>query len=256
MSIEYTFGLWSRFGQQRIYINDRRRQVGWYDPVTGEKGIREAEVHEVDEALTQFADQIAGAKIGTDESSAYYQAEESLTGPEDLADNRPGDLVPGEGWKATLGIEGELQTAGMLSTLDHRGFKALHSIELSDAKDIDHLVIGPTGVFTINSKKTSYPVAVEDDGTVKVHGYRQNWLADAQRDARIVQRRLCECTGLELTVEGLVSVWNGDHPVEGFHQQIVPGDEIVEALTQHYPVLTAAAVDITYGIARLPRTWA
>lgn len=257
MSAEYTFGLWSRHGRQRIYFNDGRRKVGWYDPVSGEKGIRgDAEAYEVDDALVQFVDRISVASLAAvDDPTPFRDAENGLTGPDDLAENRPGDLVPGQGWTHVMGVEGELQTAGMLSTLHHRGFKCLHAIELSGAKDVDHLVIGPTGVFTINSKKTSYQADINDDGTVSIHGYRNDWLRDAARDARIVQRRLSEASGLDLVVEGLVCVWTGDHPIGGFHQQVVPGEEISDAIVERHPVLTAAAVDIIYGIARLPRTW-
>lgn len=248
---DYTMVLWAKEGRQRYFINQGERQVGWFDPSTGEKGIRDgAEAWEVDTALEDFGFLRADPVEEEDRPVG-----EELIGPEDLAETRPGDLVPGEGWKHVMGVEGELQTAGMLSVLAARGCRMLHSVRMLGEKDIDHIVIGPTGVFTINSKKTSYPVDIGASGEVKVSGYRQDWHGDAERDGRIVERRLSETTGIDLPVEGLVSVWTGTEPITGFHQQIVPGDEIIEAITNRPVILSEAAVEVAYSIARLPGTW-
>lgn len=39
-----------------------------------------------------------------------------------------------------------------LARLTSRGWKVLHAIQWPSGADIDHLVIGPSGVFTVNAK--------------------------------------------------------------------------------------------------------
>src|SRR6187402_2325790 len=65
----------------------------------------------------------------------------------------PGTVVIDEdarGWY--WGVLGERRTASLLSTLDHQ-WTVLHSVPVGSGKtDIDHVAIGPGGVFTINTK--------------------------------------------------------------------------------------------------------
>nr|WP_246295988.1 nuclease-related domain-containing protein [Arthrobacter wenxiniae] len=57
--------------------------------------------------------------------------------------------------------------------MERSGFRVLHSVPLSPRKDIDHLVIGPTGVWAVNTKATTYEVTAKVDGAVYSVGYRQ-----------------------------------------------------------------------------------
>ena len=84
---------------------------------------------------------------------------------------------------------------------------------LADGFNIDHIVIGPTGVFTINTKAVSKPkdpnARIEYDGTrITIPGTKldrdpiaqakaerdfiRNWLRDnANRNAPVVGSRVC-----------------------------------------------------------------
>jgi hypothetical protein len=56
-------------------------------------------------------------------------------------------------WAA--GAAGERETAAILAGLERHGFVALHDRRMPrfDRANIDHLVVGPTGVFTVETKR-------------------------------------------------------------------------------------------------------
>jgi hypothetical protein len=68
-----------------------------------------------------------------------------------------------EHWEA--GAEGEERTAQELTRL-HRGYYVLHDLHVpGSSANIDHLVVGPTGVWLIDTKAYSVPLRY-GDGTV------------------------------------------------------------------------------------------
>ncbi|NVM96075.1 NERD domain-containing protein [Arthrobacter wenxiniae] len=92
----------------------------------------------------------------------------------DLTANRPGQLIENQDDASyRAGVAGEQRTAGVVAGLERSGFRVLHSVPLSPRKDIDHLVIGPTGVWAVNTKATTYEVTAKVDGAVYSVGYRQ-----------------------------------------------------------------------------------
>lgn len=97
-----------------------------------------------------------------------------LTPTDDLSANRPGeslrDLLDKSGvgliervvsqllrcptdWDSwRKGLAGEKRVGAELNRLARHGWRVLHSIPLADKVDVDHLLIGPGGVFSINTK--------------------------------------------------------------------------------------------------------
>jgi hypothetical protein len=64
-----------------------------------------------------------------------------------------------------LGARGERRTARVLARLERDGFVAFHDLAVPGSPaNIDHLVIGPTGVFVIDSKLYRGVVRVGMDG--------------------------------------------------------------------------------------------
>jgi hypothetical protein len=52
------------------------------------------------------------------------------------------------------GAEGERRTARLLASLERRGFQVFHDLAVpGSAANVDHLVVGPTGVYVIDSKR-------------------------------------------------------------------------------------------------------
>lgn len=67
------------------------------------------------------------------------------------------------------------------------------------------LVIGPPGVFTLNTKHLSGRVAVYDRAFLR-NGQKRRYLWDAQREAELVQKRLGAAVGRRVHVWGVIVV--------------------------------------------------
>jgi hypothetical protein len=86
-----------------------------------------------------------------------------------------------------LGIAGEEFTAKILEGLGSE-YKILHSIPFSEhKKDIDHIVIGPTGIYIINSKNYRAKSLLIDDEYIIYNKKRLSDPIDLQRDVRYVE---------------------------------------------------------------------
>jgi hypothetical protein len=75
------------------------------------------------------------------------------------------------GWRR--GAHGERQTARLLDRLGREGYLVFHDLALPDSPaNLDHLVIGPSGVFVVDSKQWTGSVQQSADGLVWHNHYR------------------------------------------------------------------------------------
>ena len=69
------------------------------------------------------------------------------------------------------GAHGERRTARLLAPLERHGYQVFHDLAISgSAANVDHLVVGPTGVFVIDSK--CYRGHLHSSAGQLWHGYR------------------------------------------------------------------------------------
>ncbi len=90
------------------------------------------------------------------------------------------------------GALGEIEVARVLAELGPE-WTVLHSVPVgSGESDIDHVVIGPTGVFTVNTKHHAGKKVWVGGGLVTVGGHRtdhsRNSLHEAARASRLMSR--------------------------------------------------------------------
>lgn len=83
------------------------------------------------------------------------------------------------------GATGEEQVGGLLEVLSERGWRVIHDASLGRG-NVDHILIGPPGIFTIETKSHPGPVTV-----ARVHG---ETLRQAQAQSRAIER----VTGVEV----------------------------------------------------------
>src|SRR6185437_3583401 len=136
----------------------------------------------------------------------------------DLAENRAGKGVQAEAeaarrahpWKTTLGevfgvqtdaaawakgCKGEQLVAKQLAKLGS-DWKVLHSIPVSvEGTDIDHLVVGPGGVFSLNTKNHLGKRVWVHTEVVKVNGQSRDYLRVSEHEARKASRILTTACG-------------------------------------------------------------
>jgi Nuclease-related domain len=71
------------------------------------------------------------------------------------------------------GAAGEHQTARLLNRLGPDGYVVLHDLAIPDSRaNLDHLVIGPSGVFVIDTKRWTGQVHQSPDGLIWHNHYR------------------------------------------------------------------------------------
>jgi Nuclease-related domain len=71
------------------------------------------------------------------------------------------------------GAKGERHTARLLDRLGREGYVSFHDLALPDSSaNLDHLVVGPSGVFVIDSKQWTGQVQQSADGLVWHDYYR------------------------------------------------------------------------------------
>ncbi len=85
-----------------------------------------------------------------------------------------------------VGAEGERRTAEVLAHLESDGYRVLHDRRIPGSRgNIDHVVVGPTGVYVVETKSWSGAVRLRD-GAIRVAGRRSAVVEQVQREADAV----------------------------------------------------------------------
>ncbi|MBL7498419.1 NERD domain-containing protein [Frankia sp. CNm7] len=185
---------------------------------------------------------------------------------DDLAGNPPGaairakidELTPGF-WRALLnrllrrpseadpwrkGLVGEEMVGAELERLAVRGWRVLHSIPLPRGVDIDHLLIGPGGVFTFNTK---YHVGARiwvGDQAVKLGGQTYPYVRKARAEASRAAAVLSRACGFAVRVEAVLAF------VAPARLTVAPSRDDAHAVRVH-----AVRHDQIVTFGNLPGTW-
>lgn len=137
------------------------------------------------------------------------------------------------------GAWGEEQTAKRLRTLERDGWIVLHDLA-NGSKNFDHVVLGPAGVYCLNSKWSGYRLEQREDGRlVGRHKYDDDIYLSidsvvrrAKAEAAALSQQIERRCGRKVWVQPVVVWWGdvsqGGKTVDGVG--IVQGDNLVERL--------------------------
>jgi hypothetical protein len=160
-----------------------------------------------------------------------------------------------------IGAQGEQAVAEQLARLGAQ-WRFLHAVRVGDqGSDIDHVVIGPTGVFTVNAKNHPHASVWIGGDTFMVNGQRLPYIRNSRHEARRAARLLTAQTGFPVVVTGVIAVM-GAH--KGFMIKKQPEDGTVvvvqrkrirQLLLNRPQSLTAREIDAIYEVARRSTTW-
>ncbi|MCP2637650.1 NERD domain-containing protein [Microbacterium sp. HD4P20] len=105
-----------------------------------------------------------------------------------------------------VGALGELDVARRLEMLGP-DWTVLHAVPIGTrGSDIDHVIVGSAGVFTINTKFHEDAKVWVGSRRLLVNGQRKDHLRNARYEADRVRRLLTTATGEDLPVSGLVVI--------------------------------------------------
>ncbi len=267
---------WKRHGLDRLYVNTPDgTAVAWFDRRTGHIEIKDEALRlPILNALTPYMARATTTPVAV--------ASTPLPPPPeyDLALRRPGDALrekikevspslverylswilrrPTEAdpWRA--GLRGERVVSRELARLSRHNWRALHSVPLSPTWDIDHLLVGPGGVFSINAKNHRNKSVWVGDHAVRInHGKGRPYLRSSRREAEIVRDVLERGCGFPVAVTPLLVF------VRPADLTVVPSLRDVRALNERAlaslaplaGALLPEQVEAVYAVARDQRSW-
>lgn len=229
---------WRRYGKDRVYVATLAgERVGWLDLLDGSRHL-EAPEHAAafEAALQPFATE--SAEVQVPEQRLPAAPVEALA-PEwhDLAQNRPGEQVREEAGRQLaamldrsrvstfllrafdvktderafrVGAKGEEAIGARLDKLEERGWHVLHSIPVGKGNsDIDHLLIGPGGAYTINTKNHPDKQVWVGQYAIRVGGHSTRYLPIARYEAERAERLLSAAVGFPVPVRAVLVILTG-----------------------------------------------
>jgi len=153
---------------------------------------------------------------------------------------------------------GEIEVGDDLDALGD-GWRVVHAVPVgADNTDIDHLVVGPGGVFIINTKYYSGLNVWVSQRTFVVAGIRYPHVRNMEYEMGRVERLLATAVGRPVEVSGVLAVVNPRTlTVRQQHRDVavVPSADLPGWLKAHRQRLGCAEVENIAAAARLDSTW-
>jgi hypothetical protein len=160
-----------------------------------------------------------------------------------------------------MGAKGEREVGRKLDRWAAQdGWYVIHAVPVGEAgADIDHVVVAPFGVVTVNTKTTKTRVWVGEHG-MTLGGKSVDYLRKSRAEARQAKRLLDRATGLEVPVQAVIVFTGAD---QFSIRRGGPPDVAVLAspralhgwLRKQPSVLASDQVGAIYQAARNPATW-
>lgn len=281
---------WTKYGHDRLYVNaaDGTR-LGWLDAKTGDVHL---DVHERADELRRA---LATAGHPTTPATAAAPPADVPASPQepewyDLAANRPGQAAREQAeqhlneqrsrsrllsavaraldvktdernWR--IGADGEESIGARLEKLTAHGWHVLHSIPVGErGSDIDHVLIGPGGVYTINTKNHPGKRIWVSPTQIRVDGHVQPYLRNSRFEAQRAAKLLSAACGWEVQVRPALILLTGTVIPDVTIKSGGPTDvlildrmDIPRLFKKATAKLTAEQVHELYGHARRSTTW-
>lgn len=152
------------------------------------------------------------------------------------------------------GAEGERRTAEALSALPSETWTVFHDLRWPGRRyaNVDHVVVGPPGVFVIDSKNWSGTVAIRD-GVLRCNGYAKEKQVSDAAEAALAVSRLTPLLRPDLVKPVLCFV--REEPLSGWSRDVMitSTSTVVSMLQSRPPVLSSDDVrhlclDLNAGI--------
>ena len=157
-----------------------------------------------------------------------------------------------------VGALGELEVARRLGGLGP-GWHVLHSVPVgSGSSDLDHVVIGPAGVFTINTKHHRGQNVWVGGRRILVNGQRTDHLRNAKYEAKRTSKLLSVAARMLVDVTPIVAIVGAKRMTvreRPFDVAVLRATELTRWLQQHPVTLTPEQVHHLAVVAAQPASW-
>jgi hypothetical protein len=234
---------WRKYGQERLQVNEAEGSVGHYDCRSGRLQLAEGHEdrgYEVMEALRPFLGRTVPKSL------------------RDLMPESPPAVAPNDRSRTRSGKADRIVDK-RLGRLRRDGWTLLSSIVKRSGADIDHLVIGPPGVFTINTKHHRDASIWVGENMVKVDNARQpHYLSNSRHEAASAARVLTDAVGLDVIVTPVLA-FVGAASINARDSRgdvvITTGEAIEHALLEKHAVYSIQERERIFAVARRAEIW-
>lgn len=160
-----------------------------------------------------------------------------------------------------IGADGEEAVAARLAKVVRKDprWRVLHAIPVGTrGSDIDHLVVGPGGVFTVNAKHHPRANIWVAGNAFLVNGTKQPYIRNSRHEAARAAKLLTAACGFDVPAVPVIVTVNAravtvKSPPDGVH--VVQRMHFASWLLRREDVHPPAAVDAVYEAARRSTTW-
>lgn len=155
------------------------------------------------------------------------------------------------------GAIGEREVGSLLARLPE-SWTVFHAVPVGDGEaDIDHLVVGPAGVFAVNTKNHEGKRIWVGERTVMVDGAKHPYARNSELEASRI-RHVLASAGVVAPVHAVVAVLGAKSFT--VRQQpprvaILQADSLVRWLTRRAPAIDAATQRAIVEVFDAPATW-
>jgi hypothetical protein len=157
-----------------------------------------------------------------------------------------------------VGARGEIAVASLLAKLPGE-WTVLHSLPVGKSDtDIDHLLVGPAGVFTINTKHHSGKPIWVAGSTFMVSGQKQNYIRSAESEAARVSMLIAARMSLGTPVRSIIALVEPKQisiKEKPKHVTVIDARHLVKWLTKRPVVLGADEIAILVELLESPDVW-
>lgn len=157
-----------------------------------------------------------------------------------------------------VGAQGEVKVGRELTKLD-QGWHWIHAVPVGDnGSDIDHVLIGPAGVFTLNAKRHPAGRAWIGERAIMINGHRTDYLRNARFEAARARKLLSSACGFPVAVEpAIVFVDLNEITIKQMPTDVhvVTRKQLAKWLRSRPPRLDTPTVDAIFAQARTSTTW-
>ncbi|MCU1368563.1 MAG: hypothetical protein JWL72_4657 [Ilumatobacteraceae bacterium] len=263
---------WRRYGQDRVYVNTADgTQIGHIDlrsetvvvlsPEHAEamahcaarwlQPVSSIETDGTAAPVRDLAANVAGAAARAKRDEVHSSAPVL-----NLIARAFGMKTDERAWR--IGAKGEREVGDELAKLPTE-WRVLHAVEVGDhGSDIDHVVIGPPGVFTLNTKCHPGGRVWVGEHAVRVNGHPSRYLRNSRFEAERASRLLSRSCGFTVPVRAAI-VFVG---LDDFKIAQQPTDVDVTTrrrmrawLTTLPIALNAPQIDVIHAAARSSASW-
>ncbi|AEE47543.1 nuclease-related domain-containing protein [Cellulomonas fimi] len=159
-----------------------------------------------------------------------------------------------------IGAAAEESIGAELERLTPYGWRILHSVPVgANSSDIDHVLIGPPGVFTVNSKHHPGANIWVVSKQVRVNNQPVPYLRNSRHEAARASALLTAAAGVPVTAAAVLvfrlgsgSLTVREHPGDVL---VLRATKAARALRALPPSLTAEQVGVVYDAAKRRSTW-